>query len=118
MSKNWIGVDFDGTLAYSAAPGKLGKPVKAMLQRVKDTIKGGTEVRIFTVRAQTAAGIADVRKWLKLHGLDGLQITHSKDADMVDLWDDRARRVVKDRGEFCAGCAAQKFNAAAVQTDC
>ena len=119
MNKKWIGVDFDGTLAYSTAPGKMGKAVPAMLQRVKDTIKDGTEVRIFTVRASTAAGISDVRDWLKLNGLDGLQITNVKDADMVELWDDRARRVVKDKGEFCAGCAAQKFNSAAVQlTDC
>ncbi len=119
MSKRWIGVDLDGTLAYSTTPGKIGKPVPAMLKRVKDTIEAGTEVRIFTARAMNADGIATVRKWLKANDLAGLPVTNVKDGDMLELWDDRARRVVRDKGAFCAGCDKENFaRAATVLTDC
>lgn len=49
----WIGVDLDGTLAhYEGWKGveHVGAPVPAMLQRVKDWIAKGVEVRIFTAR--------------------------------------------------------------------
>ena len=119
MSKRWIGVDLDGTLAYSTTPGKIGKPVPAMLKRVKDTIEAGTEVRIFTARAMNADGIATVRKWLKANDLAGLPVTNVKDGGMLELWDDRARRVVRDQGAFCAGCDKENFaRAATVLTDC
>lgn len=122
MSAPWIAVDLDGTLAYSSSRGRIGKPVPAMLERVKQAIEDGAEIRVFTVRAGTAQGKDAVREWLKTQGLEKLDITDRKDAEMVELWDDRARRVVRNKGEFCPGCAVQKFadaNDGAVQlTDC
>ena len=53
MSDGWIGVDFDGTLAeYNGwvAPTHCGAPVPAMVERVKEWLRQGWEVRIFTAR--------------------------------------------------------------------
>mgnify|MGYP003353155243 CR=1 FL=1 len=35
----------------------------------------------------------------------GLAITNIKDADMVELWDDKAVRVERNTGKVCEGCA-------------
>ena len=49
----WIGVDLDGTLAeYTGWKGidHVGKPVPAMVKRVKDWIAKGQDVKVFTAR--------------------------------------------------------------------
>ena len=56
MSAPWIAVDLDGTLAYSSSRGRIGKPVPAMLERVKQAIEDGAEIRVFTVRAVQRRG--------------------------------------------------------------
>ena len=53
--QRWIGVDFDGTLANfeCAWPEDYrctGTPIPAMVERVKQWIKAGEDVRIFTAR--------------------------------------------------------------------
>lgn len=53
MSKGWIGVDLDGTLAHYEGwvhESHVGEPVPAMLERVKRWLAEGREVRIFTAR--------------------------------------------------------------------
>jgi hypothetical protein len=53
MSKGWIGVDFDGTLAkYETwvSPEHCGEPIEPMVERVKRWLAEGREVRIFTAR--------------------------------------------------------------------
>lgn len=52
MSK-WIGVDLNGTLAlYTTGDYRtIGDPIEPMVARVKQWIKDGHEVRIFTARA-------------------------------------------------------------------
>lgn len=50
----WIGVDFDGTLAESMEKydaKKCGAPIERMIERVRDLLDAGQEVRIFTARA-------------------------------------------------------------------
>ena len=49
----WIAVDFDGTVAfYPPQPGQsLGDPIPDMVDRVKQWLAEGIEVRIFTARA-------------------------------------------------------------------
>lgn len=52
----WIGGDLDGTLAESRAGqgACIGKPVGAMVHRIRRWLGEGREVRIFTVRAAYA----------------------------------------------------------------
>ena len=53
MSNGWIGVDLDGTLAeYHGWQGHthIGKPVRAMVERVEQWLREGKDVRIFTAR--------------------------------------------------------------------
>lgn len=96
----WIGVDLDGTLAeYDGwkGPSHIGKPIPAMLNRVKEWIAKGIEVRCFTARAVSSEFIF-VRAWLDLHGLESVGITNVKDKAMIELWDDRAVGVIPNTG--------------------
>lgn len=111
MSRPWIGVDLDGTLAhYTHWDGSIGPPVPAMVERVKAALANGMEVRVFTARAADSqfadgrmafcaleTGIGD---WLEAAGLPRLRVTCVKDFACVEIWDDRCRRVVKNTGEF------------------
>lgn len=110
MSKEgWVGVDFDGTLAYyDKWRGDLvfGKPIEPMVEKVKMAISKGYEVRIFTARI---SGLGELDKftiisalhtWLKDAGLPTLVVTNVKDFQMVELWDDRAVQVDHNTGEF------------------
>lgn len=109
--EEWIGVDLDGTLAQSHHPRgrknsswegerNIGAPVPAMLKRVKQWVKSGKKVKIFTARAVRKTAIPHVQKWLKKHGLEGLEITNQKDPGLNKFYDDRARQVVRNTGEL------------------
>jgi hypothetical protein len=105
--KGWIGVDLDGTLAtYDGWHGEthIGAPVPAMVERVKRWLAEGREVRVFTARASTK----DIDEWFAIqnavsawtheHVGEGLAMTHEKDFDMIELWDDRAVAVEPNTG--------------------
>lgn len=97
----WIGIDLDGTLAKytpGSGGGVIGKPVPAMLARVRAWLTRGYEVRVCTARAGTMEGVIQVRVWLDAHGLEGVAVTDRKDYDMIELWDDRAVRVEANTG--------------------
>jgi len=109
MAGRWIGVDFDGTLAIDADgrsdPYQLGTPIAPMVQRVRNWIGQGYDVRIFTARMNqfsVTAGVArDVermrealRVWCRQHIGIALSCVNAKDGAMEVLWDDRAVRVV------------------------
>lgn len=97
----WIGVDLDGTLAtYTTwkGPNHIGTPVKKMLERVKQWVTEGKNVKIFTARASTPEQIPLIKTWLKVVGLPDLEVTCIKDWKMVELWDDRAVAVEKNTG--------------------
>lgn len=108
MSKGWIGVDLDGTLAhYEGWKGHthIGEPIQPMLDRVKNWINQGVEVRIFTARVSGGAmESAEVRQavldWLFKHGLPMLVITCIKDYAMLELYDDRAVQVEMNTGRL------------------
>lgn len=108
--RGWIGVDLDGTLAeYNGSMGVgIGKPLPAMVARVKDWINAGVEVRIFTARASDVSQIALIEKWLVEVGIGGLAITNIKDSNMTALYDDKAVRVCKNTGYVCGGCVRMK----------
>ena len=111
-NKDWIGVDLDGTLAYYdgwKSPDHIGPPIVRMLKRVQNWLAEGKNVRIFTARVSPTQGpearIARkaIQNWLAWHLGQELPITHEKDPNMVELWDDRAVQVVKNTGERVDG---------------
>lgn len=113
-SSGWIGVDLDGTLAHYEGwnEGKIGEPVPAMAERVKQWLADGVNVRIFTARVAglwlvgaTEAVKKDaenqltlIRQWTELHFGEFLPVTAVKDFAMIELWDDRSISVEPNTG--------------------
>ncbi len=129
-TNGWIGVDLDGTLAeYDGWQGvnHIGPPVPAMLQRVRDWLQAGVQVRIFTARvyplapaaclpgarvstsdpdprvASAATAVEYIQAWLQQHVGCELPLTCVKDYGMLELWDDRAIQVVRNTGRRADG---------------
>lgn len=123
MSKSagWIGVDLDGTLArYDGWQGEdhIGEPIPPMLERVKNWVASGVDVRIFTARvdggeAAIAMGDANgerfrdvarvrgyIEAWCLKHVGKVLPVTNKKDYGMIQLWDDRAVQVEPNTGRI------------------
>lgn len=120
--QGWIGVDLDGTLARYAPgdydPLVVGEPIPLMVERVKKLLARGQRVKIFTARVDggstalamgNAAGVLyrDVERirkviqdWCEEHLGVRLEVTNQKDYGMIELWDDRARRVELNTGRF------------------
>ncbi len=118
----YIAVDLDGTLAkYDEWRGAkhIGAPIPAMVTRVEQWLKEGKDVRIMTARVApekhrdskspqvtTAVVRAVIRQWLRKHIKGGNKITvitHQKDKDMVELWDDRVVQVKPNTGRRMDG---------------
>ena len=114
----WIAVDFDGTLAhYEGWVGgdHLGKPVPAMIKRVKEWLAKGHTVKVFTARVGATGIITDkgnhdsddfaaqqrklIQDWCVEHIGVPLDVTATKDFGMIELWDDRAVQVKMNTGE-------------------
>lgn len=103
-SNGWIGVDLDGTLAvYDGWKGEqhIGEPVPLMVDRVKDWLTRGYEVRIFTARVcgGDPRGCREViQAWCQKHIGTLLPVTNEKDFGMIALYDDRAVAVEENTG--------------------
>lgn len=108
---DWIGVDLDCTLAeYSGYKGHLhiGEPIPMMVERVKKWILEGEDVRIFTARVAQSIyrptpeavfrTVNAIQDWTEKHIGVRLQVTCIKDANMKELWDDRAVQVIPNTG--------------------
>lgn len=110
MRTPWIGVDLDGTLAhYDGWRGhaEIGDPIPEMVARVKAWIAEGKTVKVFTARVSTTdaqereeARLA-IYQWTQLYIGEPLAVTCRKDFSMIELWDDRAVRVVTNTGKPC-----------------
>lgn len=101
-----LAVDFDQTLAFhkpGMGIGVLGKPITRMLKRVKQEISKGREVVIFTARGGQAKQVALIQDWLEEHGLPRLRVTNVKLPEFEEMWDDRARQVVANKGIIVHG---------------
>ena len=92
---DWIGVDFDGTLAKSTKDNSLGAPVAKMVQRIKHHILAGDTVKIFTARMEDKDRI---KAWTKKHLGCALEVTDRKDHCMRLAYDDKIKQVVRDQG--------------------
>lgn len=96
-------VDFDRTLAHhDVGQGyEIGKPIPEMLERVKKLIGSGKKVKIFTARASGGAKrVKEVQDWLKKNGLPKLEVTNIKGQDAIEFWDDKAKEVIPNHGNF------------------
>lgn len=105
-TSGWIGVDLDGTLAhYDGWRGAdhIGVPIPSMLERVKNWVADGVEVRIFTARCSVPEQVPVIYEWLEKHGIGGLKVTNIKDFAMVELWDDRAIQIIPNTGKRADG---------------
>lgn len=108
MQDGWIGVDLDGTLAqYGGWRGidHIGAPIDAMVQRVKQWLADGVNVKIFTARVceredprEAEMARKHIEAWCEVHLGRVLEVTNVKDYAMIELWDDRARRVEMNTG--------------------
>lgn len=114
MKRGWIGVDLDGTLAhYDTWRGAthVGKPIPAMVERVKQWLEEGKDVRIFTARVSDGLLSTEyaIKEWC--HKVFGqmLPVTNSKDYEMIELWDDRAVGVVMNTGEIIGDPVKKKW---------
>jgi hypothetical protein len=102
MRRNgYIGIDLDGTLAhYTPGEGTIGRPLKPMVTRINELVSVGQSARIVTARGATQTMRLDVYCWLfKTFGFC-LPVQNFKCFAMLELWDDRARQVVYNTGEF------------------
>ncbi len=103
-SEAWWGVDLDGTLAsYSGWSDEIGEPIQPMVNRVKRWLSMGRDVRIFTARGTHADGgnlqRVKIHEWVKQHVGQPLEVTHSKDPNMVTLYDDRVVQIEENTGK-------------------
>lgn len=97
----WVGFDLDGTLArYDGWSGgnHIGAPIAPMIERVKDYIARGVEVRIVTARAGLPEQVPPIVEWCLRHIGQALEVTDRKDFGMILLYDDRAAAVEFNTG--------------------
>jgi len=106
MSEPYIGVDFDGTLAYYdgwKGANHAGAPIRLMVRRVKDWLALGLKVKIFTARADPTnsdyeTNIKTIQEWCFQVFGQVLEITNKKDMAMTQLWDDKAIQIITNTG--------------------
>jgi hypothetical protein len=103
MSNGWIAVDLDGTLAYYdvwRGTNHIGEPIAPMVNRVKNWLNQGHDVRIFTARVADAnpETFYHIEQWCEKHLGVVLPITNAKDFEMIELWDDRCVSVAENTG--------------------
>ena len=106
----WIGFDLDGTLAHHGEgewDGGVGRPIKPMIDILKNYIAEGVECRIVTARVASCHPEQErydqtviVREWIKEQVGRELPVTSEKDFEMVVLYDDRAIQVEKNTGRL------------------
>ncbi len=107
---SWLGVDLDGVLAKNYAgefdPLKIGEPIPAMVAKVRAAIEAGMVVKVFTARMADQENAEAIRKaigdYTEEHIGTRLDATNEKDPGMVEIWDDKARRVIEDTGKFAS----------------
>jgi hypothetical protein len=104
-STGWLGVDLDGTLAeFGSFKGKtvIGKPIPAMVEKVKAKLAAGKTVKIFTARVHDGdkETISAIEQWCEQHLGRKLPVTNKKDPDLEEIWDDIATGVKQNTGQF------------------
>jgi hypothetical protein len=96
--EGFIGVDLDCTLAYYdhyRGDEHIGAPIEPMVNKVKQWIEEGKDVRLFTARKPHPA----IRRWMAKHLGAVLPIVNEKSPMMVAFYDDKAIAVKPNTGE-------------------
>jgi hypothetical protein len=123
-SKNpdaWVGFDLDGTLANDEPgqaydPLRIGEPIPRTVQRARDLLADGMNIRIVTARAMPKGNkqipqfevIYAIEQWCLTHLGQIVPVVACKDYDMLALYDDRAIQVERNTGELSTEIAYQK----------
>lgn len=106
MKKRKVFVDLDGTLAVQKTNGyerEIGEPISPMIEIIKEEIKNGAEVKIFTARASDWTDELeklDIERFCVKHFGRVLPITALKEHYIDVYYDDRAIRVEKNTGKL------------------
>lgn len=104
MMEPWIGVDLDGTLAITGQGSwrhTIGRPIQAMVERVKFWRGMGIEVRVMTARVcddPTGSVKRNIERWCSEVLGEVLPVTNVKDYGMLCLYDDRCVQVESNTG--------------------
>lgn len=113
-AKGWVGVDLDGTLAKDTGwkgIDHIGEPIPAMVDRVKQWLEDGKEVRILTARvSDNRKAAVPIKAWCKKHIGRELEVTCEKDPDMEEIWDDKAVEVEHNKGTQAEALAMQMLD--------
>lgn len=105
-TRGWRGVDLDRTLAHYdqwIGPNMIGEPIMSMVNRVKQWLDEGMDVRIFTARAahdEDGSATRAIHAWCHKHIGRALPVTATKDFYCESIWDDRAVTVEKNTGRI------------------
>ena len=109
-NRGWVGFDLDGTLAtYTSwqGPTVIGEPIQPMIDKVKQLLSTGTEVRIFTARVcsqtlptEKVLAIEAIENWCMEHIGQKLPITAEKDWNLIEYYDDRAVSIEYNTGRI------------------
>lgn len=94
-----IAVDLDNTLAYTGkgfSPGEIGPPIPKMLNKVKNFLKSGHKVVIFTARATNPENIPIVQDWCLKHFGIILPVTNVKTPEIDVIIDDKSQNPYND----------------------
>lgn len=105
--------DLDGTLAeYHGWADGIGKPIPAMVNRVKRWLSEGKKVAIFTARVALEDGFTQeqidhqhqlVEAWCLQHIGQKLPVSALKSRHYVQMWDDRGVAVEQNTGRKLGG---------------
>jgi hypothetical protein len=108
-ARQWIGVDFDGTLARDDAAGHfdppypLGQAIPEMVAMIRSLMDAGVTVKIFSARACEPENIPVIQAWTERHGLGRMEVTNLKDYDLIRFFDDRAIQMLPNAGRSIGG---------------
>lgn len=104
--KRKVFVDFDGTLATQQTNGyhrEIGEPIRPMIEIIKQELKNGSEVKIFTARASQwhdELEKIDIERFCVKYFGQILPITALKEHYIDVYYDDRAIQVEKNTGKL------------------
>lgn len=100
----WYGVDLDSTIAYYdkfRGMKHIGKPIMGQaLARVKQWLREGKTVKIFTARARSKVAVAAIQRFCEKVFGKKLEVTDRKDEHMVQGLDDRMTGVEPNTGKI------------------
>ena len=101
--KRIIFCDLDKTLARMdeyKGDDIIGDPIPAMVDKIKQEIKQGSTVVIFSARASNTRNVNAIKDWLYNHKLPAMRVTNVKEPEASVFWDDRAQEVIPNTGKF------------------